>query len=255
MGAEVVPQPAESGASAVCVDGLEKLSLDEGGAGEHPAEGVEDAKTRLLKLKDELGKAKAELARANNDVEKVRSELELTEATVDSDQSSKGAADELLDKTEVSEAPAEVLQVAEEQVPEAETVTVNESLSSGDVKLCKDEVKASYDLVVNDLDGEGQYQEEDDVAVQEFGGSEVSDSARENCGEYEDDVQEECGESDEEDVPLEGEREEGDGEESEKNTPKPLDDDEDRRNPQYIPKRGGFYEHDDRGRDEGEAPV
>lgn len=27
---------------------------------------------------------------------------------------------------------------------------------------------------------------------------------------------------------------------------KKLDDDEDRRNPQYIPKRGFFYEHDDR---------
>lgn len=27
---------------------------------------------------------------------------------------------------------------------------------------------------------------------------------------------------------------------------KKLDDDEDRRNPQYIPKKGTFYEHDDR---------
>lgn len=27
---------------------------------------------------------------------------------------------------------------------------------------------------------------------------------------------------------------------------KRVDDDEDRRNPQYIPKRGTFYEHDDR---------
>lgn len=27
---------------------------------------------------------------------------------------------------------------------------------------------------------------------------------------------------------------------------KKLDDDEDRRNPQYIPKKGFFYEHDDR---------
>lgn len=25
-----------------------------------------------------------------------------------------------------------------------------------------------------------------------------------------------------------------------------LDDDEDRKNPQYIPKKGTFYEHDDR---------
>lgn len=61
----------------------------------------------------------------------------------------------------------------------------------------------------------------------------------------------------EEDEIVEGEREEGDGEESdEEDTPtKPLDDDEDRRNPQYIPKRGGFYEHDDRNREEVEEAV
>lgn len=40
------------------------------------------------------------------------------------------------------------------------------------------------------------------------------------------------------------EREEGDGQES---VPaKKVDDDEDKKNPQYIPKRGTFYEHDDR---------
>jgi hypothetical protein len=31
---------------------------------------------------------------------------------------------------------------------------------------------------------------------------------------------------------------------------KKIDDDEDRRNPQYIPKRGTFYEHDDRTADD-----
>lgn len=40
------------------------------------------------------------------------------------------------------------------------------------------------------------------------------------------------------------EREEGDGQESIPN--KKVDDDEDKKNPQYIPKRGTFYEHDDR---------
>ncbi|KAF5287992.1 hypothetical protein FQA39_LY15574 [Lamprigera yunnana] len=40
------------------------------------------------------------------------------------------------------------------------------------------------------------------------------------------------------------EREEGDGQESV--TAKRVDDDEDKKNPQYIPKRGTFYEHDDR---------
>ena len=38
------------------------------------------------------------------------------------------------------------------------------------------------------------------------------------------------------------ERAPGDGQEENKK----VDDDEDRRNPQYIPKKGMFYEHDDR---------
>lgn len=44
------------------------------------------------------------------------------------------------------------------------------------------------------------------------------------------------------------EREEGDGQESA--PAKKVDDDEDKKNPQYIPKRGTFYEHDDRTVDE-----
>ncbi|XP_015109022.1 protein CASC3 isoform X2 [Diachasma alloeum] len=46
-----------------------------------------------------------------------------------------------------------------------------------------------------------------------------------------------------------GQRESGDGQEEDK-PQKKLDDDEDRRNPQYIPKRGTFYEHDDRTAEE-----
>ena len=41
-------------------------------------------------------------------------------------------------------------------------------------------------------------------------------------------------------------REEGDGEEDPEGEEEVVDDDEDKRNPQYIPKRGMFYEHDDR---------
>lgn len=48
---------------------------------------------------------------------------------------------------------------------------------------------------------------------------------------------------------LDLERQRGDGEEQDADKKK-VDDDEDRRNPQYIPKRGGFYEHDDRTADE-----
>ncbi|XP_047001616.1 protein CASC3-like [Schistocerca americana] len=47
-------------------------------------------------------------------------------------------------------------------------------------------------------------------------------------------------------IVIEYEREEGDGQESVPPKEKKLDDDEDRRNPQYIPKKGTFYEHDDR---------
>ena len=41
-------------------------------------------------------------------------------------------------------------------------------------------------------------------------------------------------------------REQGDGEEDPEGEEEVVDDDEDKRNPQYIPKRGMFYEHDDR---------
>lgn len=44
------------------------------------------------------------------------------------------------------------------------------------------------------------------------------------------------------------ERQEGDGQES--IPTKKVDDDEDKKNPQYIPKKGTFYEHDDRTLDE-----
>ncbi|XP_057653796.1 protein CASC3 [Diorhabda carinulata] len=46
------------------------------------------------------------------------------------------------------------------------------------------------------------------------------------------------------------EREEGDGQESVSS--KKIDDDEDKKNPQYIPKRGTFYEHDDRTLEDNE---
>ncbi|XP_049818458.1 protein CASC3 isoform X2 [Aethina tumida] len=46
------------------------------------------------------------------------------------------------------------------------------------------------------------------------------------------------------------EREEGDGQESAPS--RKIDDDEDKKNPQYIPKRGTFYEHDDRTADDDE---
>lgn len=46
------------------------------------------------------------------------------------------------------------------------------------------------------------------------------------------------------------ERQEGDGQESIPPKPQKVDRDEDKKNPQYIPKRGTFYEHDDRTADD-----
>lgn len=53
------------------------------------------------------------------------------------------------------------------------------------------------------------------------------------------------------DLDTDLERQRGDGKENDEDDEnKKVDDDEDRRNPQYIPKRGVFYEHDDRTADE-----
>ncbi|XP_044747064.1 protein CASC3 [Coccinella septempunctata] len=49
------------------------------------------------------------------------------------------------------------------------------------------------------------------------------------------------------------ERQEGDGQESIPQKANKVDDDEDKKNPQYIPKRGTFYEHDDRTADDIKA--
>lgn len=101
--------------------------------------------------------------------------------------------------------------------------------------------------VVEDEEEEGEIVEGEHEEDEILEGEHEEDEAAEGEGE----TLEGAGET------LEGEREEGDGEESdEEDAPaKPLDDDEDRRNPQYIPKRGGFYEHDDRNREEVEEAA
>ncbi|KYN00007.1 PREDICTED: protein CASC3-like isoform X1 [Cyphomyrmex costatus] len=80
-------------------------------------------------------------------------------------------------------------------------------------------------------------------ATKETQSSEQTDGHQDSeCDIYESDSDTESQEGGEQ-------RESGDGQEEEK-PQKKLDDDEDRRNPQYIPKRGTFYEHDDRTTDE-----
>ncbi|KAG5673072.1 hypothetical protein PVAND_003147 [Polypedilum vanderplanki] len=80
-----------------------------------------------------------------------------------------------------------------------------------------------------------------------------SDNERDEYEDSEEDSMDEEEATDDEDEPQDDERESGDDDdenqeeqESEGGTKKKVDHDEDRSNPQYIPKKGTFYEHDDR---------
>lgn len=122
----------------------------------------------------------------------------------------------------------------------SEAVTVEKSESpkpASDVKI-EEAVKKDSDEEKNDVPEQDDDDEYEDLSTEEY---ESLDHGHDSADE-EDDVEE-----DEEDA-AEEVREQGDGEESADaaQPDKPLDDDEDKRNPQYIPKRGAFYEHDDR---------
>lgn len=157
-------------------------------------------------------------------------------STEDSDELSEGSEDEQpVEKTSdlLSQESAE--EVPEKVVGESEYESAEEEDEVG-----PDTEKVDDSSSLNVVDEEGGEEEAADVsALGEFEG----DIPVSNNGD-EDDVDEE----DEEEEWKDGEREQGDGEESQmqQGKEKPLDDDEDRTNPQYIPKKGGFYEHDDR---------
>lgn len=112
------------------------------------------------------------------------------------------------------------------------------------------EGSADENGVVKESEGESEQEAGDGVRESEYESAEEDESQEEE--EVLHAVDEEGGQealSDEvvvEEQLYEGEREEGDGQESVPAKEKKLDDDEDRRNPQYIPKKGTFYEHDDR---------
>lgn len=77
----------------------------------------------------------------------------------------------------------------------------------------------------------------------EYGTASDDEETDESDSEGSDEEGEETG-SEDFDGPVE--RQSGDGQEQESDVKKKVDDDEDRSNPQYIPKKGTFYEHDDR---------
>jgi len=110
-----------------------------------------------------------------------------------------------------------------------------------------DEDKADKDVNV-DADIEEIVIDVEDETLDDYGGDDDDEEEDEDDDDYENDGGGGGG-GGEEPFPGAMERQEGDGEE----TPTPVDDDEDKKNPQYIPKKGMFYEHDDRlGTDEEE---
>uniref|UniRef100_A0ABI7ZHX6 Protein CASC3 n=1 Tax=Felis catus TaxID=9685 RepID=A0ABI7ZHX6_FELCA len=115
-----------------------------------------------------------------------------------------------------------------------------------------DAVLSDYESAEDSEGEEGEYSEEENSKVELK--SEANDAA--NCS-----AKEEKGEEKPDTKgTVTGERQSGDGQESTepvenkvgKKGPKHLDDDEDRKNPAYIPRKGLFFEHDLRGQTQEE---
>ena len=244
-------------------------------------------KEELLKAKEESARARDEVERAKKDLEVAKLDTVQSIPTVNSTPAP--AADikvetvveevkpveEVADSTpttaegppvdsvkEVNQEPAakaEEVQPLPTETPKSESVKVEpEAVATEKVEEIPAEVQAEplpvpeavpvaemvapvVEPAVNEEEDNG------DAGIEE---GEISDAEGDENFEEQSD----------EGVVIEGDREEGDGEENELDEvanadaaeAKPLDDDEDKRNPQYIPKKGGFYEHDDRTREEGE---
>ncbi|XP_067006243.2 protein CASC3 isoform X2 [Anabrus simplex] len=118
---------------------------------------------------------------------------------------------------------------------------------SGDCEGLSEDSYEDSDLIKGsegetDLNVSSECQPESEYETLDEGGEDESVSGDDLTAVDDDREDEDLSDS----VIIELEREEGDGQESIPPKEKKLDDDEDRRNPQYIPKRGTFYEHDDR---------
>uniref|UniRef100_A0A5F9DKL3 Protein CASC3 n=1 Tax=Oryctolagus cuniculus TaxID=9986 RepID=A0A5F9DKL3_RABIT len=114
-----------------------------------------------------------------------------------------------------------------------------------------DAVLSDYESA-EDSEGEEEYSEEENskVELKSEANDAANSSAKEEKGEDKHDPK----------GTVTGERQSGDGQESTepvenkmgKKGPKHLDDDEDRKNPAYIPRKGLFFEHDLRGQTQEE---
>ncbi|XP_022365360.1 protein CASC3 [Enhydra lutris kenyoni] len=115
-----------------------------------------------------------------------------------------------------------------------------------------DAVLSDYESAEDSEGEEGEYSEEENskVELKSEANDAVNSSAKEEKGEEKPDTK----------GTVTGERQSGDGQESTepvenkvgKKGPKHLDDDEDRKNPAYIPRKGLFFEHDLRGQTQEE---
>ncbi|XP_044103982.1 protein CASC3 [Neovison vison] len=115
-----------------------------------------------------------------------------------------------------------------------------------------DAVLSDYESAEDSEGEEGEYSEEENskVELKSEANDAANSSAKEEKGEEKPDTK----------GTVTGERQSGDGQESTepvenkvgKKGPKHLDDDEDRKNPAYIPRKGLFFEHDLRGQTQEE---
>lgn len=102
-------------------------------------------------------------------------------------------------------------------------------------------VESEYDTASDSpSDGEEYDDQEEDSDSQE------EEELVTDGEEGEEDEEDDDGSDDDVIEVLDNERQSGDGQEQETDSKRKVDDDEDRSNPQYIPKKGTFYEHDDR---------
>ncbi|XP_062968368.1 protein CASC3 isoform X3 [Cynocephalus volans] len=133
---------------------------------------------------------------------------------------------------------------------------------SAEESECESEDGIEGDAVLSDYESaedsevsvgeEGEYSEEENskVELKSEANDAANSSAKEEKGEEKPDTK----------GTVTGERQSGDGQESTepvenkvgKKGPKHLDDDEDRKNPAYIPRKGLFFEHDLRGQTQEE---
>lgn len=221
---------------------------------------AEETIKQLASLREELNKAREASARAKEEVEKAMKDL--ADAKQDTAKMQEQKEEETETNLPIAEKISESipLSFADQSKPQPESPKDNQttgkevsgtnSNQSADEKQFSEKVTTVNVELVDESSSLQTEKEETLRTTTEENGHEET-----HVSDHEVEDEEEAGSEELEDEAEEGEEEEIEDDEGEQAAAKPLDDDEDRRNPQYIPKRGGFYEHDDRTREEGEELI